>query len=473
MGNKMFGALLAVVVSAGVLCAAGAEPVSSLKWRPCQENSAFECATLPVPIDWANPGGAGIDIAVVIDRADDPSRRIGTLISLPGGPGSSGIDEILGGAMFSGDLRSRFDIVSMDPRGVGRSHPVQCDAGLAADRPALDPDSGALLSDIRSYATDLAASCHTHTGPLLDNLDAKSVARDVDALRNALGERKISLYSHSYGTMSAQAYAELFPQNLRASLLDSVDDHSLGGAAFMASEARAGQDAFAEFASWCARDAGCALHGTDVRATYRTLWDAATRGELRTPGNPARPLRPLELSQQTTQRLDHPDWAELATDLQTLTATPKGTPAPVETPHATGTPTPFPAVIFCSDWQFDIPDQTRWQSLWNDQHTNAPTLGAHFAWTAGTFCSAWPTPPANPPHHPTVQHAPPTLILNSRHDPATPHEWATRVAAQTPATLLTYEGWGHGTYNRNPCTTTAADHYLTDLTLPATTSCPA
>lgn len=372
MGNKMFGAVLAVVVSAGMLCAGSAEaaPVSSLKWQPCQENSAFECTTLPVPIDWANPGGAGIDFAVVIDRADDPSRRIGTLISLPGGPGSSG-------------------------------------------------------------------------------------------------------YSRSYGTMSAQAYAELFPQHLRASLLDSVDDHSLDGAAFMASEARAGQDTFEEFASWCSRDAGCALHGTDVRAIYRALWDAAIRGELRTPGKPDRPLRALELSQRITQRLYHPDWAELATDLQTLTATPKDTPEPVHTPHATGVPTPFPAIIACSDWQFDIPDQTRWQSLWNDQRTNAPTLGAHFAWAAGTLCSAWPTPPANPPHRPTVRNAPPTLILNSRHDPATPLEWAIQVAARTPATLLTYDGWGHGIYDRNPCTTAAADRYLIDLTLPVTASCPA
>ncbi|UGT39803.1 alpha/beta hydrolase [Nocardia yamanashiensis] len=475
MGNKMFGALLAVVVSAGVLCAgqAGAAPSASLKWQPCQENSAFDCATLPVPIDWADPGGAGIDIAVVIDRVDDPSRRIGTLVSLPGGPGSSGVDQILGGAGFSDELRARFDIVSIDPRGVGRSHPVRCDAGLAADRPGLDPDAGALLPDVRSYAAELAAGCREHTGPLMDHLDAKSVARDVDALRNALGENKVSLYSRSYGTMSAQAYAELFPQNLRASLLDSVDDHSLDGAGFLALEARAGQDTFDEFANWCARDTTCVLHGTDVRATYRALWDAATRGELRTPGKPDRPLRPLDLSQQVTQRLYHPDWAKLAGDLQTLTATPKGSPEPVTTPRATGTAAPFPAIIFCSDWQFDIPDQARWQSLWTAQHANAPTLGAHFAWAAGSLCSAWPTPPANPPHRPTVQNSPPTLILNSRHDPATPLEWAIQVAAQTPATLLTYDGWGHGIYDRNACTTSAADRYLTDLTMPATTSCPA
>ncbi|MEU8895514.1 alpha/beta hydrolase [Nocardia sp. NPDC048505] len=472
--RKISGALLAAVLACGALaaCTAAAAPEPTLTWQPCADNAALECATLPVPIDWDDPAGERVGIAVIRDRADDPATRVGTLVSLPGGPGTSGVDQISRGAPFSATLRARFDIVSLDPRGVGRSNPVRCDAGLATGRPGLVPEAGGLLTEVHSYARDLAASCREHTGPLLDHLDAESVARDVEALRIALGEQQFSLYSRSYGTMPAQRYAELFPSRLRASLLDSVDDHSLDGAEFLATEARAGEDTFAEFAAWCARDRACVLHGTEVAATYRALFAAATRGELRAPTGAA--LAPIDLSTKVTQRLYRPEWAELAKDLQALAAHPRGpaeSPAP---PRRTGVIAPFPPIIFCSDWRFDIADQERWSRLWQEQRANAPTLGAHFAWGAASLCSGWPVAPQNPPHRPQITGGPPILILNSRHDPATPHEWALQVAAQTPhATLLSYEGWGHGIYDRTPCTIAAADRYLLELQVPLGPSCPA
>lgn len=469
--------LSAVAVAAGGLAACSSAapivPISSLNWQPCAENAAYDCVTLPVPIDWSDPGGAGIDIALIRDRADDEGSRVGTLVSLPGGPGSSGVDQILRGAGFSEELRSRFDIVSLDPRGVKRSHPVQCDAGLVTGRPNLDPDNGGRIEEVRSYTRELADSCRAYTGPLIDHLDAMSVARDVEALRIALGENQISLYSRSYGTMPAQAYAELFPQRLRASVLDSVDDHSLDGAGFLATEARGGQDAFAEFAAWCVREAECALRGTDVHALYADLYADAERGALRNPKNPDQRLSPLDLSAQVTQRLYRPEWSALATDLQTLAAQPSADPRLPTRPVPTGKPTDAPQLIFCSDWRFDIPNQATWQSLWRDQSANSPTLRLHFAWGAASICANWPIPPQNPPHRPQVVDGPQLLILSSRHDPSTPREWAVQVAAQTPrTTLLACDGWGHGVYDRTPCTTAAADRYLLDLQVP-TAGCPA
>ncbi|WP_306358419.1 MULTISPECIES: alpha/beta fold hydrolase [unclassified Nocardia] len=476
----MFATRIALVLVAAAVgvggCAATttAVPDPSLDWQPCVENAGYDCASLAVPIDWSEPGGDTIDIALIRDRADDAERKVGTLVSLPGGPGTSGVDQILRGAGFSEELRARFDIVSLDPRGVSRSHQVQCDAGLVAGRPNLDPDNGGRIDEVHSYTKELADSCRAHTGPLIDHVDAVSVARDVEALRIALGENRINLYSRSYGTMPAQAYAELFPQRLRASLMNSVDDHSLDGTGFLATEARAGQDAFAEFADWCARATECALHGTDVHALYGDLYTVAARGQLPNPNTPDRRLTPLDLSAQVTQRLYRPEWPALAKDLHTLAARPPVDPQLPMRPRSTGTPTPAPQLIFCSDWRFDIPDQTTWQRLWRQQRTNAPTLGLHFAWGAASMCSGWPTPPPNPPHHPQITDGPRLLILNSRHDPSTPHEWAVQVAAQTPrTTLLTYDGWGHGVYDRTACTTNAADRYLLDLELPKTTNCPA
>jgi pimeloyl-ACP methyl ester carboxylesterase len=113
---------------------------------------------MAVPIAWADPGGSTIDVAVVRDRADDAARKVGTLVLLPGGPGSSWVDEILRGK-FSPELRARFDIISLDPRGVKRSHPVLCDGGLGANRPNMMPDAGGRIDEARSYARDLADSC--------------------------------------------------------------------------------------------------------------------------------------------------------------------------------------------------------------------------------------------------------------------------------------------------------------------------
>ncbi|MEU0503569.1 alpha/beta hydrolase [Nocardia sp. NPDC005998] len=468
-------ALAAALIPAALVgCTSASSRTSSLDWRPCQENAEFACATVTVPIDWGSADGATIDIAVVRDKADDPGRKLGTLVSLPGGPGGSGVDDILKGGKFSPELRARFDIISLDPRGVKRSHPLRCDAGLVGHRPNMVPDLGGRIDEVRSYARDLAASCREHTGPLVDHLDAVSVARDVEALRVALGVDQLSLYGRSYGTMAAQAYAELFPRRLRASLLDSVDDHSLDGRGFFASSARAGQDTFEEYAAWCERDVTCALHGTDVHRVYGELFARAGRGELRDLAKPERVLDPMDLSTKVTQRLFSPDWAGLTADLQALTAQPPASPQPAA-PQRSGEPTPAPETIVCTDWKFDIADQDDWTQQWHEQNSNAPTLRAHFAWAAGALCSGWPTPPQNLPHRPRTEGTPPILILNGRHDPATPLEWATRVAAQTPdTTLLTYDGWGHGIYSRTPCTTSAADRYLIDLTVPApSTHCPA
>ncbi|WP_194816403.1 alpha/beta hydrolase [Nocardia sp. XZ_19_385] len=473
LSRNIVGVLLAAAVGSAALaaCTADSAPKPALTWLPCAENGAYECASLAVPIDWADQGGDTIDVAVVRDKADG-ADKVGTLISLPGGPGSSGVDQILSGTTFSAELRARFDIVSIDPRGVKRSHPVRCDAGLVAGRPNLVPDGGGRLEESRSYAKGLEASCREHTGPLMDHLDAESVARDVEALRKALGEKQISLYSRSYGTMPAQRYAELFPGQLRASLLDSVDDHSLGGAEFLATQARAGQGTLTEFVAWCVRETQCSLHGKDVPGLYGELFAAATRGELR--DSAGKPLTPLDLSTKVTQRLYRPEWPELAKDLQALAAQPRGVAELPAAPRRTGEIAPMPQIIFCSDWQFDIADQEQWQRLWRAQQDNAPTLRAHFAWGAGSICSGWPVAPKNPPHRPQIQDGPPILIINSRHDPATPHEWATQVAIQTPrATLLTYDGWGHGIYDRTACVTTAADRYLIDLRLPETDNCSA
>ncbi|WP_188316787.1 alpha/beta fold hydrolase [Solihabitans fulvus] len=188
-----------------------------------------------MPVDWSRPGGDRIDVAVARRRADDQAHRVGTLFYLPGGPGGSGVSAILGGIPLSADLTARFDVVSYDPRGVGRSHPIQCDANLVnanVNTIPFDPSDPSVYRNLVAFNAKLGADCREHTGPLLDHVGMVDVARDLDALRAALGEDRISLYGLSYGTFTGQMYAENFPQHIRALALDGVIDHSQRGTAY-------------------------------------------------------------------------------------------------------------------------------------------------------------------------------------------------------------------------------------------------
>lgn len=467
-----------VIMVGAAACSPSSSDAHPPDWQPCAENDHVQCATVTVPIDWSEPAGATLDLAVARMSATDPAHRIGTLMVLPGGPGTSGVDQLAdpspSAPTFSADIRARFDLVSLDPRGVGRSHPLRCDEGLAHTFPNLVPDTGARFADVQSYAEALAASCGAGTGELVDHLDSTSVARDIDAVREALGENTISLYGRSYGTMSGQSYAEQFPDRVRAMILDSVGDHSLSGADFMTTSARAARDTFGEFVSWCGRETVCALHGHDITEIYDRLYARAAQHELPDPNDPQVSLTPTTLSRFVVQHLYQPRWQELATALQALDTRKPQFPLAVPQPQPNGKSVAAPEFIACSDWGFDIAGQQRWEQLWREQNRNAGVLRSHFAWDAGSICAGWPTPPGNPQHRPQVSGAPSILLMNSLHDPATPYAWAVAVTEAIPgAALLTYDGWGHGVSDRNECTVTATDRYLIEGMLPrAETHCP-
>lgn len=403
------GAVSAALVTVGT---GSADPAAKPDWRPCAENSQVDCASVRVPMDWAHPGAGTVDVAIARREATDPAHRIGSLISMPGGPGTSGVDQITQASPFSPELNARFDVVSFDPRGVGRSTPLRCDADLVANPPNLVPGGGVRLADVRAYSTALAASCRQHTGPLIDHMDSTSAAHDVEAIRAALGEDKVTLYGRSYGTLLGQLYAEQYPSRVRALLLDSVDDHSLDGSRFLVTESRAAEDAFTEFVEWCGRDGGCALHGQDIGAFYDGLWDRASRGELRTPGDPARPLRPLDLSTLVIQQLYAPSWPQLATQLDEIAGQrPEDTGQEVSaTRPAPGEAVAFPGLIFCSDWQFDIRSDRVWAEQWRAQNRAAPPAAIELRLDRGLAVLAMAGPGAEPPA-PAAHHR----------DPADPH----------------------------------------------------
>jgi pimeloyl-ACP methyl ester carboxylesterase len=466
-----FLTLLSVMTPVASPARAGRDPAPG--WVPCAEDPAAQCGSIEVPVDWAKPYGPEIRMAVVRRPAADPAARIGTLFVNPGGPGGSGVDFALAGAgYFSARLRERFDIVGFDPRGVRRSNPVRCGAALLAATPPAAIDTAAQYERTVAHHRRLAADCAARTGALFGHVDTLSVVRDMEALRAALGERRISFYGASYGTLLGEQYAARYPHRIRALVLDSVIDHSIGIGEFLNAGATAMQDLFDEFVAWCDRSTECAVHGRDVRGLWDALRAAARRGTLAAPFAPGQRLTEFELINVAAASFATPQWHALGNFIRAATA---GVGARRAGPVADSVEYALPAV-FCDDWVVnvagyaDLRGRLRRAAARSRQMPYSPVV-----MSAVNGCLGWPGPTDNPQRLLPPARTGPILLVNARHDPTTPHAWARRVAAQLGprASLLTYEGWGHLGYGRTSCVTAAVDRYLLTLRPPAArASCP-
>ncbi|MEV8633070.1 alpha/beta hydrolase [Streptosporangium sp. NPDC051023] len=460
-----------------------AESSGVISWTPCSEDPTAECGTLAVPIDWKRPASGTFDVAVARRKAADSAARIGALVLGPGGPGNSGVEEVLYGPQyFSPEILRRFDLVSLDPRGTNRSHPVVCSTDLMAQAPDPIMKSQADFDKMLAYNERLRADCRARTGPLFDHVDSLSTAADLDAFRAALGEEKLSFYGVSYGTLLGQQYAERYPRRVRAFTLDSTMDHSLDTQGFLDTETWGMQDAFNEFVAWCERDSRCLQHDGDVRALWKGLLARADRGELPDPEQPdTKVTAPMLVNTAMGYFYSTNSWppfSELLAALDTGGATPKGA-LPLVPPAAARTEevTPNTVQILCLDFRLPVRDYREYGKHLRRLAKIAPDMRYNLqALLPVVSCLGQPDPIPNPQHHLRVRTDTPLLVVNSKHDPATVYPWATSTARQLGRSgrLLTYEGWGHITYHRGTCVTQAVDSYLISQTLPARgASCPA
>ncbi|WP_224388306.1 alpha/beta fold hydrolase [Pseudonocardia sp. ICBG1293] len=474
--------------------AADPPPPGPLAWSDC--GPGLECGTLEVPQEYSDPGGPRIALAVMRHRATDPQRRSGTLFFNPGGPGVAATDTLRAmpstpGApgTFGPEVLARFDVVAMDPRGVGGSAGVRCRtdaerAEAAADTTA-DPaiPGGAPLPTLQAQAAALAEGCARHQDPaFLASLSTDNVARDLDRLRAALGERTVTYYGISYGTVVGPMYATLFPDRVRQMVLDAPVDTTLWAGdplEFLGEVAVASERTLDAWFDACRTEgtAACPFGDDDPAAAFDALVTALERRPA--PARAVEGLSPagvvdgamlLEVARAAAG--DRTLWPVLTTALTTaqqgdgttahllyrsLTVSPFGVPTATQEQHT---------AVRCADW--DTPTDVAAHTAAAERAVEqAPRIGTRAAYSA-LACAALDAPNTDRVTGPlTGAGAPPTLVVGGRLDPVTPHRWAERmVDTLDSAVLLTREGVGHGSYGTDPCVAAAVGSTLIAATVP-------
>ncbi|MGW7365085.1 alpha/beta hydrolase [Streptomyces sp. NPDC054841] len=506
-GRKCYAAAVAAVVACSTvltgpdLAAAGGAPSPSvpapkLDWRPCVQGGQFDCATAQVPLDYRSPGGRTIELAVVKRKATGPGRRIGTLFFNPGGPGGPGTVQMPQNyEFFPREVRKRFDIVSWDPRGIGSSTAVNCFASpeeaaawvasKAAGFPVGEQERTAYIAAYK----DLARRCQQRDPELLRHVSTADTARDLDQLRQAVGDPQLTYLGISYGTILGATYANLFPGKVRAMALDSNIDpqawtnHASDDDPRLTTFLRMGSDRTAaatldRFLALCGSTtaARCAFSAGSPKAT-RNRFDQLMRRLREHPVGAwtyGRTVGDLVNSLYAV----HPGWTDLAGRLQDLWQGRAPQPAPL--PPAPPVPNPNPylgeeqaAAVLCSDSP-NPRDPGVYHALEEAAATRAGDVGRFWAWAA-EGCATWPAVAADryrgPWNKPTAH---PVLVVGTTYDPSTPYANAQAMAKELAnARLLTNDGYGHtALINPSSCVQAHESRYLIDGTLPpAGTTC--
>ncbi|MGW1344192.1 alpha/beta hydrolase [Kribbella sp. NPDC002412] len=491
------GALIAPTTTA---VAAPKSVVPKIAWGSCgAELPAFQCASVEVPTDYDRPNGPTTTIALTRLPATDPARKIGTLFTNPGGPGGSGVDFVqqMGQAAYQPEVRARFDILGFDPRGVGKSEPVTCFPTEAEEAAAFagQPAYPVTAEEERTYTAlslKLAIGCRTTSPDRLAHYSTANVARDMDLLRQAVGDDKLSYVGYSYGTYLGATYARLFPNKIRAFVLDgtlspewysgSNGDRQPLGARLKQGEGAA--ETFAQFLAECERAApnGCALaklgepkavtdgmferlkkqpvvltlpDGSTVTVTYQVAVQASFFSMYSPSDWPAlaESLAQLAAASKTTRAKSAPErasellvewnrrkeeYASIGTALQ-----------PCVEARQSGRPLAYPQYADAADKRAPHFGRMR---LWIGQPCEFLGVRDHDA-----FLGPW-----------KLSTKTPVMVIGTRYDPATPYE-ATRPYANLfrNASMVTVEGYGHTVLGKSTCADNLITTYLTTLKSPA------
>lgn len=459
--------------------------IPPLHWRHC--GRSFECTTATVPLDYNQPRGAMITLSMTRLPATDPAHRIGSLFVNFGGPGTPGVGGLQHlGPSYPEALRQRFDLVSFDPRGVGGSTAVRCTGNAAAaNEPVGSPVRPEQQAQFLTSNAALAHSCAAASGELLAHTSSANTARDLELLRQAVGDSSLSFLGYSYGTYIGASYANLFPDRTRAMVFDGALDlvaNSTGRPGqeqlpvdVRADTARAQAEELDAFFDRCTQaGARCAFSSGDPRRKFADIVARLKQG-----GSRRTSLAAL-LSTVSSGLRGSARWSYLATALQGIYdslhpagAGAKGQPLTLD-PYIPRYSASFLAVQ-CVDSDYPR-DPQAYQRLIPTEDQRQPYFGLTALFDMAQ-CITWPAADHDrylgPWNYPR-QH--PILVVNNRYDPETPL-WNAQATREElgDARLLTVEGYGHTTLNvHSACASDAEANYLITLQPPADgTTCSA
>jgi pimeloyl-ACP methyl ester carboxylesterase len=452
-------------------------PVTPIAWSPC--NGDLQCGTLVVPLDYADPSGPTISIAVARHPAEDPAARIGSLVIDPGGPGVSGINDMANElASLTPQLLDDFDIVMFDPRGVERSDPVTCGEapGASTGTPLPDPvpttpsQQAAVVAGLKQFA----AACERASADVLPYVGTVDVARDMDRLRSALGDAGLTYMGQSYGTLLGLTYASMFPTHVRAMVLDSVIDPALTFSQITQGQADGFEEVLQSFFAWCAASPSCAWRPAgDPTAALLAQIEAAAASPA--PAGGGQVAGTGELYDALLDGLyAQSDWLQLGAALA-ADAAGNGGPVVAMSDHynQNGSTNQDDAALAIDCLDHPVPhDLSDYGSLADLLKTSAPVFGPLLAWGEAA-CAVWPAPPTRPVGPVAAPGAPPILVVGTTNDPATPYAWAVNVSKELQhGVLLTRDGDDHVAYFYSACVRGDVQAYLVDgLTPPPGTVC--
>ena len=447
----------------------------ALDWTRC---SGFECARLQVPLDYGEPDGETIELAVLRVRATDRGQRVGQLVVNPGGPGASGVQYAAAGSRAFGQTLSRyFDIVGFDPRGVGASNPLECadtaqtDELLSADP---DPDTPGEVARLDALTRSFGQGCLAASGDLARHMSTVEVAKDLDVLRGTLGEAQLDYFGASYGTLIGATYADLFPKHVRRMVLDGAVDPALSAEQLALGQAKGFETALRAYLEDCVDGGDCPLGGTADEGARR-LADLLAQID-------ADPL-PTSGDREVTQGLA---FFGVVWPLYVKSLWPLLTAALSEALEGRGdrllalsdqytkrdsdgyTINSMAALLAvnCLDHNDytpidEVPDRV------GAFRKASPTFGRVFAYGLAT-CQFWPVKSDERTESLDAAGAAPIVVIGTTRDPATPYRQSVSLAEQLESgVLVSRDGDGHTGFNQgNSCVDAAIEAYLVSGTAP-------
>ncbi|MEU5886276.1 alpha/beta hydrolase [Streptomyces sp. NPDC047461] len=448
---------------------------------PLPNGDKWQCATLKAPLDWNKPKGDKIGLALIRAKAGgDESKRIGSLIFNFGGPGGSGVTTLPAFGEDYAKLRTRYDLVSFDPRGVGRSEPVECLNDLQLDayfQQDATPDDAAERTRLLDNTKEFNAACEDNSEKVLSHVRTTDAARDMDLMRQILGDEKLHYFGISYGTELGGVYAHLFPKKVGRAVFDAVVDPTEDSEQGSLAQTKGFQRALDNFAEHCVsqtEDCPIGDSAQDVKARIATLLKDLDSAPI--PGVGLRELTQTAATSGIAQSLYSQDFWEYLTEgleqaydgdgrvLMLLADSMNGRNEDGEYSNLSAAN----IAINCAD------DKPRYTEDYVEQklpefRSASPVFGDYLAWGM-VSCTDWAV--AGAAEHPDVSAAgsAPILVIGNTGDPATPYEGARKMVdalGKGVGVELTYKGQGHGAYDsKNPCVQSAVNGYLLDGKVP-------